>query len=340
MATRKQYFKTHVSAVNGRIATAIKDTLSSEEIGYVKLFKGMINRTGGLGAKKEINSGGSRGIYGEPNLSTLYSSTDFPTIKADTEGAVIYSDGSMMISKVTSSMGSYIQNEQAAIERLKNDVDALFMAHAAMDDKVLIGGVEKLSMQNIYGLGNHPDIGRIDNTTGKLFKDMTAVEIYTELKAQIQDFVANVNPEGSLKQTPIREITLVFTPDIYLIVAMAEIVVGSETINVIDKLKKDMAVLGGLRVINNGAVAEIKHEDPALADTTRCAIIGYFDKQYVEAEIPAPTNLLAGANGDASHIDNKTEYESLFASKNLGVNIKNIGAGDSKKRPLRIMQGL
>jgi len=339
MATRKQYFKTHVSAVNGRIGTAAKAALTSEEIGYVKLFNnGMINKEGGLGAKLEINKGSSRGIYGEPNLSTLYASTDFPTIKADEEGAVVYSDGSMMISKVISSMGGYIQNEQAALDRLKQDVDALFMAHANMDDKILIPGVGKLELQNIYGLGNHPDIGRVDNTTAKEFKDMTPLEIYTELKAQIQDFVSNVNPEGSNKPVPIREITIVFSPDIYLICAMAEIVVGNDTINVIDKLKKDMAVLGGLRVIDNGAVADIHHEDPS--NETRCAIIGYFDKQYVEAKIPAPVNLLAGASGDASHIDKKTSYESLFASKNLGVTLKNIGAGDQKKKPLRIMQGL
>jgi len=335
---RKAYYKAHVARVNSRIPTAIKNALNSDEIGYTRLFKGLINTQGGLSAKVEINQGGSVGIYGEPNLSSLYNSTDFPTIKGEAEGNIVYSKGSVMISKVTSSMGSYLEDETEALNNIDKDVDALFMAHAHMDDSVLIAGVDKLELQSIYGIGNHPDIGRVDNTTGKLFKDMTALEIYTELKAQIQDFVQNVNPAGSNKQTPIRKITVVMSPDIYLICAMAEIVVGNDTISVIAKLEKDMAVVGGIQFVDNGAVAEIKHTDPN--NTSKCAIIGYFDNQYIEAKIPAPTNLLSGGSGDASHIDDKTHYQSLFVSKNLGIQVKNIGAGANKLKPLRVLQGL
>ena len=334
----KAYYKTHIATVNSRIPTAIKTALGSDEIGYPRLFKGLINTKGGLSAKMEINQGGSVGIYGEPKLSSLYDSTDFPTIKGGAEGNIVYSKGSVMISKVASSLGAFLEDEQQAIESINRDVDALFMSHAHMDDSVLIGGVKKLELQSIYGIGNHPDIGRVDNTTGKLFKDMTALEIYTELKAQIQDFVQNVNPAGSNKQTPIRKITVVMSPDIYLICAMAEIVVGNDTVSVIEKLTKDMAVVGGIKFVDNGAVAEIKHQDPN--NSSKCAIIGYFDGQFIEARIPAPTNLLAGNNGDASHIDDKSSFQSLFVSKCLGIMVKNISTGANKLKPLRVMQGL
>lgn len=342
----KNYFVTHKNTVNTRIPISAKNALTTPEISYPNLFKGMINTNGGLGAKLERLEDGGKGVFGKPNKSNLFSSTDFPTIEGESTTTKSYVDGFMLISKVASQLGAYISNEAGAIEKLKEDVDALFLAHSMEDNNILLGisNDGQLEKAGIYGLANHPDIGRIDNTTGKEFKDLTASEIYSELKTQIYDFVKNVTPEESGRGLTVRKITMIFPVEIYLLIGMLEVTRGNETLNIFDALKKDMAIFGGIDFLSDPGVSKIKHL--TAGNDTKCAIIGYFDPFFIEAKIPAPTNLLRGANGDASHIDKKTRFESLFVSKNLGLTLKNINIGVAddgtplKYRVLRIIQGL
>ena len=344
MANNKSYFRKHVSTVNGRVATASRNALTSDEIGYVKLFKGLINTDGDLSTKLETLVGGSLGVHGTPNKSNLYSSTDFPVIEGDKAISRSYSDGFMLISKVASQAGGYIASEKGAEEKLRNDVDALFLSHSMTDNDIFMGiGTDpQVVTAGIYGLGNSPEIGRSDNTLGKKFEVATAEEIYKELKAQVYDFMKNVNPIGVMQTVQTRKVDIILPTEIYLLIAMAEIVVGTETHTVMNALKKVFVNVGGVNFVDSPSMGQIQS---LLKDDSKCAFIGYLDRYFMEARLPAPTAFMLGSGGSDSHVDHKTEYESLFASKNLGLRLKNISvigadAKQAKRKIGRIVQGL
>ena len=342
------YFKKHVDTVNSRVSTSAKAALEHDEVSYPRLFtNGMIDRTGDLSTQVETITGGGMGIYGSPAKSNLNYSTDFPVIQGEKSSIKSYSDGFMMISKVSTSMGSYISNEKNAVMKLQRDVDALFVSHAIEDDRVLMGldNSPEMTGSGIFGIQNSPEVGRVDSTLGDVFENSSATEIYNELKLQLFDFVQNVDggiPAGSRK-LPTREISLIVPIEIYLILAMTEVTKADhKTELLIDVLTRDVARLGGLKVISNAVVGQMKHTDPA--NNSKVCIIGYFDKFFLKAKIPYMTSLLSSATG--SHIDHKTNYESLFVSKNLGIQFSNINVFVDengtviKRKPLRILQGI
>jgi len=339
----RNYFKDHIKTVNGRVKTSAKEALQSDEVGYVSLFKGMINTQGDLSTKIETLVGGGLGVHGVPNKSNLYSSTDFPVIEGDRAVSRSYSDGFMLISKVVSQAGAFISSYDGATEKLRNDTDALYLSHAITDNDIFmgIGSDPQMGKAGIWGLGNSPEIGRVDNSQGKAFSQMTSEEIYAELKLQVFDFIKNVNPKGG-RAVSTRKVDIIMPTELYTLVAMSEITLGAETTSVMEGLKKVFANIGGVNFVDSQSMGQI---ESWLKDGSKSYFIGYLDKYFMEARLPAPVNFMLGSKGEDSHVNKYDHYETLFASKNLGLRFKNINLGTDengvqlKRKVGRIVQG-
>ena len=336
----KGHFPVHVKTVIRAFPNAVKTSLNSPEISYVKLFKGMVNFEGNLSTKLEKIVGGGLGVFGKPNISNLHANTDFPIIEGEQTISKSYHDGFMGVSKVVSTKSGYLMNEAGTITKLKRDIEALAFSHAIEDNNILMGVAndKMLETAGIYGLGNHPYIGRVDSTLANDFENSTAEDIYNELKKQIHDFVRNVAPAGTSSRLPTRKITLILPTSVYLVVAMAEVNKGDKVVYIFDALKEDCASIGGLEILDNSTVEMIKHLEEG--NETKCAILGYFDSHFIEARVPALVNFMG--NQEECQVNKHTSYETLFASKNLGVAVKNIDitANGDFTKPLRVLQGL